>query len=157
MQRLRVITGNRQEGKSTELLANYFLRYVTKFIVSNDEEHESDKETLINFRDNVKLVIIDATPYDVFKDDMLRILKSDDFTDEEREEILNGDHTIHYNIDSWFKLIRIIKEEIKEKDCIFFIDNCEKHNKLKEFLELILCYPNQDCENSFDIVMTYGK
>ena len=157
MQNLRVITGNRQEGKTTELLENYFLRYVTKFTVNNTKESESDEETLINFRDNVKLVFIDAFPVSMSEAGTLRIIKSDDFTDEEREEILNGDHTIHHNVDSWFKLIRIIKEEIKEKDCIFFIDNCEKHNKLKEFLELMLCYPNQDCENSFDIIMTYGK
>ena len=157
MQNLRVITGNRQEGKTTELLENYFLRYVTKFTVDNTEEPELNEETLINFRDNVKLVFIDASPVSMFKEDMLRIINSDDFTSKEIDEILNGYHIVYHDVDSWFKLIKIIKEEIKEKDCIFFIDNCEKHNKLKEFLELMLCYPNQDCENSFDIIMTYGK
>ena len=153
MQNLRVITGKQQGGKTTELLENYFLRYVTTYLIDGEE----GEPVLRYFKDNVKLVFIDSAPVSLFKEDMLRIINSDDFTDEEKEEILKGDHNVHYCVDSWFKLIRIIREEIKEKDCIFFIDNCEKHNKLKEFLDLMLCYPNQDCENSFDIIMTYGK
>jgi hypothetical protein len=152
MQNLRVITGKRQEGKTTELLENYFLRYSTTYTV----ELDNGESILRYFRDTNRLIYISSQTVNVFKENMLDICNTEDYKDVYLD-IINGKHITYHGVDNWFKLIKIIKEEIKENDCIFFIDDCEKHNKLKEFLELILCYPNQDCKNSFDIVMTYGK
>lgn len=153
MQNLRIITGKRQEGKTTELLESYFLRYQTTYNV----ELENGESVLRYFRDTNKLVYISGLPVDTFEENMERICSDNDDYKDAYLDIVNGKHITYYGVDNWFKLITIIKEEIKENDCIFFIDDCEKHNKLKEFLELMLCYPNQDCENSFDIIMTYKK
>lgn len=139
MQTLKVITGMRQEGKTTELMESYFKQYAVEAI---------DKYFNLVFINNVPRV-----PFDIFEEYMKTMIP-DTLSEEQVATIKSGTHNIYFNVKDSNEIKSIINKEINKKDCIFFIDGCDSFFNAQDAINIMNEYPNTECLNSFDIDMT---
>jgi hypothetical protein len=136
MQRLKVIAGNRQEGKTTELMEFYFKSYALEVI-----------------KNNFNLVFISRLPVDMFEE-YKRTMIPNTLNVQQVECINSGTHTTYFNVSSVENLKEIINNEISKKDSIFYIDDCGEFFNAQDAVNLMNEYPNLDYDYSFDIYMT---
>lgn len=136
MKRLRVIIGNRQEGKTTELMESYFKAYAMEVI-----------------KNNFNLVFISRLPVDMFEE-YKKTMIPNTLNEEQVESIKSGVHTTYFNVSSSDNLKEIVSNEISKQDSIFYIDDCGGFFNAQDAINIMNEYPNTECLNSFDIYMT---
>ena len=128
MQRITVITGLRQEGKSAELTD----------IFVNQETPGGMRKVFISCVSNINNVINSEVRQKVLIEEQANENSKCVIVDDEDD------------------LINCIKEHVSKADTVFYIDDPEII--FKDFYNTILnlsnTYPNADCEFSFDVVFT---
>lgn len=152
MERLTVIIGRQGEGKSTEL----FLEYVSHFI----GVYASDDEEPKKLRDALKPVFVigDLNGVDAHKEfnALINSLQESDFNPEQWDEIINGKHII-YNVGDESRIEDILRSNLEEMDCIFYLDNCDELITVEQAVNWISDLSMVDELNNLDIVMTKNK
>ena len=152
MERLTVIIGRLGEGKSTEL----FLEYVSHFI----GVYASDDEEPKKLRDALKPVFVigDLNGVDAHKEfnALINSLQESDFNPEQWDEIINGKHNIR-NVSDKDTLEDIIRNNLEEMDCIFYLDNCDELITVEQAVNWISDLSMVGELNNLDIVMTKNK
>ena len=152
MERLTVIIGRQGEGKSTEM----FLEYISHFIgvyTSDDEEPKKLRNAL-----KPVFVIGDLNGVDAQKefDTLINSLQESDFNPEQWDEIVNGVHIIR-NVSDKDTLEDIIRNNLEEMDCIFYLDNCDELITVEQAVNWISDLSMVGELNNLDIVMTKNK
>ena len=152
MERLTVIIGRQGEGKSTEM----FLEYISHFIgvyTSDDEEPKKLRNAL-----KPVFVIGDLNGVDAQKefDTLINSLQESDFNPEQWDEIVNGVH-IMCNVSDKDTLEDIIRSNLEEMDCIFYLDNCDELITVEQAVNWISDLSMVDELCNLDIVMTKNK
>ena len=152
MERLTVIIGRQGEGKSTEM----FLEYISHFI----GVYTSDDEEPKKLRDALKPVFVigDLNGVDAHKEfnALINSLQESDFNPEQWDEIINGKHII-YNVGDESRIEDILRSNLEEMDCIFYLDNCDELITVEQAVNWISDLSMVGELNNLDIVMTKNK
>lgn len=163
MQKLVAITGVAGEGKTLELMNDYFEHYTSVTLISEYEAPTPSRllvqPVLVSLTEkaNIDISILDSFIEDVLKKDDIGVYPN-------KDEFINGEHTIAKaftfaeSVDI-SAIEDIIVNNLKNNDCLFYIDNAHLlgDNALTQLLDLINKYPNNEISNSFDIIATILK
>ena len=170
MQKLSVIIGQDGEGKTTELLDEYYLHFVgTAFHAADDGSPVYE-----NTRDKITPVVIICGFERPEKPAIAKYIENlgnancgiNDHAYEllikKINEFKEGDHKYYEEVSELGMLENIIASNIKDKDCVFYIDNIDKLyedgiSDVNDLVNMISRYPNVEVGNSFDIVATISK
>ena len=152
MQALEVIVGRPLEGKTGQLVFKYICNFHSETCI--DYAYVKSR-SLIN---PVWISLGDISTVNPIKDYMDTVLSTIDDPDDSTKEFLDATHKVHLGVSNIDMLKSIMMESLKEKDCIFFIDDIhELHLTPNMLLELMNDYPNEELKNSFDIICTIRK
>lgn len=160
MQRVVIISGKKGEGKTTELMNDYFDHYTAVSVLPTGVK---------NTRDLIRPVII-SLQEDIKNNKNILAIYIDDFIRNDgngvypkKEEFLDGNHELAYgcNIHNASIEVEAIKQIIdfnleKYGDCTFYIDNIHLlgENAVSMITTLVNEYPNDVIDNSFDVYCT---
>ena len=150
--RLTVLVGKEGEGKSTSM----FLEYISHYIgVYEDDVNEPKK-----LRDALKpvFIICDLNGIDADQEfnTLIESLQETDFNPEQWDEIVNGAHII-YNVSCKDTVEDILRNNLEEMDCIFYLDNCDELITVEQAVNWISDLSMVDELCNLDIVMTKNK
>lgn len=149
MQRLTVIIGKKEEGKSIDL----FLEYISHFI----GEYVGDNKEPARLNDSLRPVFIigDSNSIDANVEfrKLQDLLFEEDFDTWQWEAIKTETHII-YSVSNKNDIENIIKDELEEMDCIVYLDDCDELITVEQAVNWISEYSCQDGYNNLDIVMT---
>ena len=146
METLKIITGLRQEGKTTELIQEYIEHFRTTY--------EAEGKT-INLRESLVPVLIIAANVDFHKliENTCNIAGIADTEGTLAETHVIERHNCHNG--TIVDIYDIIHKHIVKYDCVFYIDkDLFDSNDVMELLEFMEKFPNTKCPNSFSIVAT---
>lgn len=155
MQRVTLITGLRQEGKTTEL-RNEFLEHLFNM----------DKSTGKLIRESIKPIFINCDGAETKSEELAFTSMKDYVTSNNLDGSLSAEdcnelivrlvNNHHFTVSHYMEFLDLIEECVKDMDCVFYIDNVEFIPDLSadRIIALVNHYPNQECLNSFDIMYT---
>lgn len=148
MERLTVIIGRRQEGKTSEIFKEYVDHFLGKY--------EGDDNEVKFLRDALRPVfIMNSFDNKDIKEsflDLVNTLGDYDYSEDDIEEFKAYDHKL-YNA-SELDIIDIILTHINEMDCIVYLDDCDELITVEQAANWISEYSCQDGYNNLDIIMT---
>lgn len=159
MQRVVIITGKKGEGKTTELMNEYFDHYTAVSVLPTGVKNTRDwvRPVIISLQEdtnNIKNILA------IYIDDFIRNDGNGAYP--KKEEFLQGDHeTVYIYSSDQIIEIKDIKQIIdlnlkKCGDCTFYIDNIHLlgENAVSMITTLVNEYPNDVIDNSFDVYCT---
>ena len=150
MQKVSIIIGRKQEGKTKELVDNY----INHFIDTVSGRHYQDT----NLRDIVRPVFIaaGADTHNPIQEYIEKLEASDELPLERKETILNDlrsyDH--FHSVADKDELKDLVHEMLSEKDCVFYIDNVDTIMGVDEVVDLCNSYPRMYVGQSADFEVT---
>lgn len=145
MQKLTIISGLKQEGKTREL----FNSYKEHFLSSTMFE---DGSVVLN-RLLVKPVFITATNENPIKNYFLTMEGFDEIGDNEKP-MFEETHKFYNEVKEKGELFNIMTSNIKECDCTFYLDGMDAVATINDLLEFMDSFPSDVSTNSCDIVVT---
>jgi hypothetical protein len=157
MQKLELIVGKQGEGKTQELIESYH-----KHCVTPDPYNPKPSSVLSS---TLKAIWISAGRKritNVISEYVETVVKPRivNENDGNTDDLLFVDmNHIEYNdVFDLNRLKDIIREHIKDNDCVFYIDDVDSIvSDLNILVELMNDYPNNEIGNSFDVVATITK
>jgi hypothetical protein len=145
MQKLTIISGLPHEGKTKELFDSYKKHFLGVTIFAPGD-------TKLN-RLIAKPVFITATNENPIKDYIL-VLEGFDVLGDNEKSFMEESHKFYNKVKERGELFNIMTSNIREGDCIFYIDNMLDVVTIDELLTFMNSFPSDITTNSCDIVVT---
>lgn len=153
MQRLTIISGLKQEGKTRELVDSYVVSFLKKAVTEEGEE--------FNCRYSIKPIFITASSKNPINDYINSInditkdfIESIDGIENNIKVLKTESHKFYNEVKEKGELFNIMTSNIKECDCIFYLDLMDGVVTIDELLEFMDSFPSDISSNSCDIVAT---
>lgn len=145
MQKLTIISGLKQEGKTRELFDSYKEHFLSSTI------HE-DGIAMLN-RLLIRPVFITSTNENPIRDYCSTLITSGYIGDNEMPFVTET-HKYYSEVKEKGELFNIMTSNIKEGDCTFYLDSMDAVATINDLLEFMDSFPSDVSTNSCDIVIT---
>ena len=145
MQKLTIISGLKQEGKTREL----FDSYKNHFLGDITYKDGSTVATRLMLRP----VFITATNENPIKDYLL-VMEGFDVIGDNEKPMFEETHKFYNEVKEKGELFNIMTSNLMEDDCTFYLDGMDDVASIDELLDLMNSFPSDVSKKSCDIVVT---
>lgn len=145
MQKLTIISGLKQEGKTSEL----FDSYKEHFLGSTMYE---DGSSILN-RSMIRPVFITATSDNPIMD-YCNTIVGNNYVGDNELPFISESHKYYAEVKEKGELFNIMNSNIRDGDCTFYLDGMDDVVPIGDLLDFMNSFPSNISKNSCDIVST---
>ena len=145
MQKLTIISGLKQEGKTKELFDSYKKHFLGDITYKDG--------STVATRLMLRPVFITATNENPIKD-YLFVMEGFDVIGDNEKPMFEETHKFYNEVKEKGELFNIMTSNLMEDDCTFYLDDMDDVASIDELLDLMNSFPSDVSKKSCDIVVT---